>query len=149
MARAAGLSGAALLNEVEKLAGDGYGKGEIAQRLGFKNPTTLTGRLVRASQQTGKPIPIIRHQPKARSKKRVEVVQIKRRGRGDAFGVAIPQEPLERLGVTAGDRLTVTVTGRRILLSPAIDQGQQSGPKPPRLIRKRGQVGGVHTPASG
>jgi bifunctional DNA-binding transcriptional regulator/antitoxin component of YhaV-PrlF toxin-antitoxin module len=139
MARAAGLPGEALLKEAARLAGDGYGKGEIAQQLGFKNTTTLTGRLVKASQQTGKPIPAFKRLRKARSKQRVEVVQIKRRGRSDAYGVAIPQEPLERLGVSEGDRLTVTVTGRRILLAPTTDQGQHSGPKPPRLIRKRAQ----------
>jgi bifunctional DNA-binding transcriptional regulator/antitoxin component of YhaV-PrlF toxin-antitoxin module len=137
MARAAGLTGEALLKEVEKLAVEGSGKGEIAGRLGFKNTTTLTGRLVRASQQTGKPIPAIRRQPRARSKKHVETVQIKRRGRGDAFGVSIPQEPLERLGVVEGDRLTVTVIGRRVVLARA-EERERSGPKPPRLIRKSG-----------
>ena len=60
MAHGAGPAGAELLHEVEKLAAEGYGKGEIAQRLGFKNPATFSGRLIRASQQTGKPIPAFR-----------------------------------------------------------------------------------------
>jgi hypothetical protein len=57
MARQAGPAGADLLKEAERLAGEGYGKGEIAERLGFKNPTTFESRLVKASQQTASPFP--------------------------------------------------------------------------------------------
>ena len=39
MARQAGPAGADLLKEVERLAGEGYGKGEIAERLGLGRPS--------------------------------------------------------------------------------------------------------------
>jgi hypothetical protein len=127
-----------LLHRVEELAAEGHGKGEIAKLLGLKSTMTLNSRLVKASQQSGRPIPLFRvgtRKPKA--KPPVQTVQIKRRGKGGAFGVNIPQEPLERLGVAAGDHLTVSVGHRRILLTPAQVQSQeQPGPKLPRLIRK-------------
>ena len=131
-----------LMRRVEQLAAKGYRKGEIAERVGMKNVTTFTARLVRASQQTGKPIPTFKRRLKMPTRKRVEAVQVKRRGKGASFGVNIPQEPLERLGAKPGDRLAVAVAGRRVILTPAEgDQHLQPGPKPPRLIRKRGRNG--------
>ena len=135
-------SPAELMRRVEQFATEGYPKGEIAERVGIKNATTFTARLVRASQQTGKPIPAFKRRTRMPARKRVEAVQVKRRGKGASFGVNIPQEPLERLGAKPGDRLGVTVSGRRIMLTATEgDQHPQSGPKPPRLIRKRGRNG--------
>jgi AraC-like DNA-binding protein len=57
MARQAGPAGADLLREAERLAGEELRRAEIAKRLGFKSPTTFDSRLVKASQQTGKPVP--------------------------------------------------------------------------------------------
>jgi antitoxin component of MazEF toxin-antitoxin module len=48
--------------------------------------------------------------------RKVEFVEIKRRGKGDAFGVNVPQEPLIRAGLKAGDKLRVTVRGKAISL---------------------------------
>jgi hypothetical protein len=126
------------MRRVEQLAAEGYHKGEIAERVGIKNVTTFTARLVRASQQTGKPIPAFKPRSRAPARKRVEAIQIKRRGKGDAYGVNIPQEPLERLGVGPGDAMVVMVKPRRIVLSRADDVGSaRSEPRPPRLIRNR------------
>ena len=139
MARHSTLAGADLLKAVERLAGEGYGKGEIAERLGFKNPSTFSGRLVRASQQTGTPIPAFRSRSKSAPKKPVESVQVKPRGRSGSFGVNVPQEPLERLGAKAGDTLSVTVGRRRIVLAiQPKDKTAQAFPGPrPVKNRKR------------
>ena len=138
MVRHAAPAGADLLKEVEKLAGEGYGKGEIAERLGFRNPSTFSGRLVRASQQTGTPIPACRSRSKSAPKKPVQSVQVKPRGRGGSFGVNVPQEPLERLGAKPGDRLAVTVGRRRIVLAvKGEDQAAKAGPRQPRLVKGR------------
>ena len=127
-----------LMRRVEQLAAEGHPKGEIAERVGIKNMTTFTARLVRASQQTSKPIPAFKHRTKQPARKRAEVVQIKRRGKGDAYGVNIPQEPLERLGVGHGDKMVVTVKPRRIVLARVGAAGSAGpAPRPPRLIRKR------------
>jgi len=137
MACQAGPAGADLLKEVERLAGEGYGKGEIAERLGFKNPTTFESRLVKASQRTGKPIPAFRGRA-TRSRKSVDRVRIKARGGDRAFGAYLPQEPLERLGAKPGDTLTVNVSRRRIVL--AVESGEkaaEAGPRHPRLIKGR------------
>ncbi len=135
-------AGADLLKEVEKLAGEGYAKGEIAERLGFKNPTTFEGRLVKASQRTGRPVPAFAARAKA-GRKRVDVVQVKPRGQGQSFGVNIPQEPLARLGVKPGDRLSVAVSHQRIVLSVAgREQPSERAPRAPRLIKRRGRPSG-------
>jgi hypothetical protein len=115
MARQAGPAGDDLLKEVERLAGEGYGKGEIAERLGFKNPTTFESRLVKASQQTGKPVPAFKGRA-SRSRKGVERVRVTARGEDRAFGAYLPQEPLERLGAKPGNTLSVNVSRRRIVL---------------------------------
>jgi hypothetical protein len=133
MARHAAPAGADLLKEVERLAGEGLRRAEIAERLGFKDPTRFSSRLVRASQQTGKPIPAFKASPK----KPVEAVQVKPRGKGVSFGVNIPQEPLERLGAKPGDMLAVTVGRRRVVL--AIKSGEETvhTPPGPRLVKNR------------
>ena len=133
MARHAGPAGADLLNEVERLAGEGLRRAEIAERLGFKNPTTFSSRLVRASQQTGKPIPAFKASPK----KPVESVQVKPRGRGGSFGVNVPQEPLERLGAKPGDTLAVTVGRRRIVLAVESEKKAARAASGPRLVKDR------------
>ncbi|MBI3993178.1 MAG: hypothetical protein HY342_07875 [Candidatus Lambdaproteobacteria bacterium] len=133
-------SGADFLNDVERMAGEGFGKGEIAQRLGFKNTTTFSSWLVRASQKTGKPIPAFREGFKSNARLRVEAVEIRPRGRGQAFGVNIPQEPLERLGAKPGDTLSVTVGRRRIKLALARAgdaKAAPAAPRKPRLIKRR------------
>jgi hypothetical protein len=137
MARQAGPAGADLLKEVERLAGEGYGKGEIAGRLGFKNPTTFESRLVKASQQTGKPVPAFKGRA-TRSRKSVERVRVTARGGDRAFGAYLPQEPLERLGVKPGDTLSVNVSRRRIVLAvEGEEQAAEAGPRQPRLIKGR------------
>jgi len=47
----------------------------------------------------------------------VEMVVVKPRGRSNAFGVNVPQEPLSRIGATAGTKLSVKVTKGRIALT--------------------------------
>ena len=137
MARQAGPAGAGLLTEVERLAGEGYGKGEIAERLGFKNPTTFESRLVKASQQTGKPVPAFKGRA-TRSRKSVERVRVTARGGDNAFGAYLPQEPLERLGVKPGDTLSVNVSRRRIVLAVENEKdAAEAGPHQPRLVKGR------------
>jgi hypothetical protein len=137
MARHATPAGADLLIEVERLAGEGYGKGEIAGRLGFKNPTTFESRLVKASQQTGKPVPAFKGRA-TRSRKSVERVRVTARGGDRAFGAYLPQEPLERLGVKPGDTLSVNVSRRRIVLAvEGEEQAAEAGTRQPRLVKGR------------
>jgi hypothetical protein len=106
-----------LFTQVEKLANDGNNQKEIAKALGFKTTFTLNNRLVKASQITGRPVP--KYKSSRRSKdevKRIEIVEVRRRGKGEAFGVNVPQEPLIRAGFKAGDKLRVTVRGKIISL---------------------------------
>ena len=72
---------------------------------------SLASRLVRASQETGQPIPDL-GRGSAVPRKRVDTVEVRRRGKANGFGINIPQEPLERLGTQAGDRLPVVVAKR-------------------------------------
>jgi len=140
MAGKAGLTGAELLQEVERLAGEGLKKGEIARRLGFKAPATFGTQLVRASQQTGKPVPAFRGARGTARKRHVETVEIKARGRGTTFGVNIQQEPLERIGAKPGDRLAVTAGRSRIAITlPRSDKAKATPPEPrkPRLVKGR------------
>jgi hypothetical protein len=107
-----------LLSQVEKLANEGHNQKEIAKALGFKTTFTLNNRLVKASQITGKPVP--KYKPNRQGKKelkRVELVEVKRRGKGSAFGVNVPQEPLMRAGLKPGDKLRVSVRGKTISLT--------------------------------
>lgn len=107
-----------LLSQVEKLANEGHNQKEIAKALGFKTTFTLNNRLVKASQITGKPVP--KYKPNRQGKKelkRVEQVEVKRRGKGSAFGVNVPQEPLMRAGLKPGDKLRVSVRGKTISLT--------------------------------
>jgi hypothetical protein len=136
MARKAAPAGAELLKEVERLAGEGYGKGEIAERLGFKNPTTFESRLVKASQQTGKPVPAFKGRA-SRSRKSVERVRVTARGGDRAFGAYLPQEPLGRLGAKPGDTLGLNVSRRRIVL--AVESGTKAARAAcgPRLVKDR------------
>src|SRR3990172_9516918 len=98
-----------LLLNVEKLAADGNNQKQIAKTLGFKTTFTLNNRLVKASQLTGKPVPPFKPERGGKKGKRVEMVEVKRRGKGNAFGVNIPQEPLERAGLKPGDKLKLNV----------------------------------------
>lgn len=108
-----------LLAQVEKLADEGRNQKEIANALGFKTTFTLNNHLVKASQITGKPIPKYKTQRHAeKGLKRVEFVEVKRRGKGSAFGVNVPQEPLMRAGMKPGDKLRVSVRGKTISLTP-------------------------------
>lgn len=107
-----------LLAQVEKLANEGHNQKQIAKALGFKTTFTLNNRLVKASQITGKPVPKYKpHRLGNKEPRRVEVVEVKRRGKGNAFGVNIPQEPLVRAGLKPGDKLRVTVRGKTISLT--------------------------------
>jgi antitoxin component of MazEF toxin-antitoxin module len=139
MARHAAQAGADLLIEVERLAGEGLRRAEIAGRLGFKNLSKFSGRLVRASQQSGKSVPVFRAGSKATARKRVDIVQVKPRGRGNSFGVNVPQEPLERLGAKPGDTLSVNVSRRRVVLAVARAEERKTAQAPagPRLVKNR------------
>ena len=108
-----------LLDTVGKLVSEGKNQKQIAKHLGFKTTFTLNNRLVKASQATGKPVPPFKLSRKGKNAlKRVEDVEVKRRGKGSAYGVNIPQEPLMRAKLNPGDKLKVTVRGRTISLSP-------------------------------
>ena len=107
-----------LLKQVEKLALEGQNQKQIAKQLGFKTTFTLNNRLVKASQLTGHPVPPFKPNRRGRKElKRVELVEVKRRGKGSAFGVNVPQEPLMRAGLKPGDKLKVNVRGKTISLA--------------------------------
>ena len=106
-----------LLKKVDTLAKQGLTQKQIAEEMGFKTPFTLNNRLVKASQATGKPVPAFRPRGKTKLEKRVETVVVKRRGKGDAFGVNIPLEPLVRVGAETGTRLSVRAKRGRIVLT--------------------------------
>ncbi|MDH4246719.1 MAG: hypothetical protein OEW39_02755 [Deltaproteobacteria bacterium] len=109
-----------LLKDVEKLVGEGMNQKQIAKKLGFRTTFTLNNRLVKASQITGNSIPPFKRDRKGlKGKKRIEQVVVKRRGKGSAYGVNVPQEPLERAKIQPGDKLKVSIRGRVITLSPA------------------------------
>lgn len=101
-----------LLRRYAELADRGASQQEIAAELGFHTTTTLTHHLLRASQETGRAVPPI----VKRSWRAAQFVEVRRRGRREAFGVNVPEEPLGRIGAKPGDRLVVTVTRRRITL---------------------------------
>ncbi len=106
-----------LLEQVKSLAKRGMTQKQIAEELGLATTLTLNSRLLKASQATGKPIPAFRQGGTDKAEKRVETVQVKKRGKGDAFGVNIPQEPLVRAGIGAGSRLSVKALKGRIVLT--------------------------------
>ena len=107
-----------LLKQVERLAMEGHNQKQIAKQLGFKTTFTLNNRLVKASQLTGHPVPPFKPNRRGRKElKRVELVEVKRRGKGSAFGVNVPQEPLMRAGLKPGDKLKVNVRGKTISLT--------------------------------
>ena len=105
-----------LFKKVDSLAKQGLTQKQIAEQLGFKTPYTLNNRLVRASQATGKPIPAFKP-PKKWVEKPVETVEVKRRGKGEAFGVNVPQEPLTRVRAKAGTKFSVKASKGRIALT--------------------------------
>ncbi len=105
-----------LLKQVDSLAKQGLTQKQIAKELGFSTTFTLNSRLVRASQATGKPIPAFKP-PKKRVEKPVETVEVKRRGKGEAFGVNVPQEPLTRVRAKAGTKFSVKASKGRIALT--------------------------------
>ena len=107
---------AELLKTVGSLAKQGLTQKQIAKELGYSTTFTLNNRLVKASQATGKPVPAFRRKRADKVEKKVEVVEVKRRGKGEAFGVNIPQEPLVRAGIGVGSRLSVKVSKGRIVL---------------------------------
>ena len=106
-----------LLKTVGNLAKQGLTQKEIAKELGYSTTFTLNNRLVRASQATGKPVPAFRRPRAGKVEKRVEVVEVKRRGKGEAYGVNVPQEPLTRIGAEPGSKLAVRVLKGRISLT--------------------------------
>ena len=105
-----------LLKKVDSLAKQGLTQKQIAKEMGFSTTFTLNNHLVRASQATGKPVPAFRPRGKTKLEKQVETVVVKRRGKGEAFGVNIPQEPLVRAGAETGTRLSVKAKRGRIVL---------------------------------
>ena len=108
---------AELFQKVKSLVKNGKTQKQIAVELGFKTPFALTSKLVKASQNSGKSIPAFKLPKKDKPPKRVEMVEVKKRGKGEAFGVNVPQEPLSRIGATAGTKLSVKVTKGRIALT--------------------------------
>jgi hypothetical protein len=107
-----------LLKQVEKLAAEGHNQKQIAKQLDFKTTFTLNNRLVKASQMTGHPVPPFKPNRRGRKElRRVELVEVKRRGKGNAFGVNVPQEPLMRASLKPGDKLKVSVRGKTISLT--------------------------------
>ena len=108
---------AKLFQKVKSLAKNGLTQKQIAVELGFKTPFTLNNRLIKASQQSGKPVPKFKASKKDGSSARVEMVEVKRRGRGEAFGINVPMETLVRAGINAGTSLSVKVSKGRIVLS--------------------------------
>ena len=107
----------AFLAQVRGLARSGLNQQRIAAEFGYKTTVTLMSRLLRASQRSGRAVPAIgRGGAKGRKSNRVETVQIARRGKGAAFGVNVPEEPLRRAGVNAGDVLKLTVRRNHISL---------------------------------
>lgn len=106
-----------LLKNVEKQAAQGHNQKQIAANLGLKTVFTLNNRLVKASQLTGHPVPPFKGGRRgAKGLKRIELVEVKRRGKGSAYGVNVPQEPLMRAGLKPGDKLRVSVRGKTISL---------------------------------
>ncbi len=106
-----------LLKQVASLAAQGRTQKQIAQELGFKTSFTFSTQLVKASQATGKRIPAFGRSRKDTVEKRVETVEVKRRGKGDAFAINIPQEPLVRAGIGIGSRLSVKASKGKIVLT--------------------------------
>ena len=106
-----------LLKKVNALAKRGLTQQQIAEELDFKTIATLIAHLVRASQTTKKPVPVFRQRGGRVSAKRAATVQIKRRGKGDSFGVNVPMEPLVRAGFKVGTKLSIKATKGRIVLS--------------------------------
>ena len=105
-----------LLKKVGTLAKQGLTQQQIAKEMGVSTILTLNNRLVRASQATGKPIPAFKP-PKKRVEKPVETVEVKRRGKGEAFGVNVPQEPLTRVGAKPGSKFSVKALKGRMVLT--------------------------------
>ena len=111
------MESAELFKKVKTFAKQGMTQKQIAAELGFKTAFTLSNRLVKASQATGKPVPPFRYLRKSKHEKRTELVEVKRRGKGDAFGLNIPQEPLIRAGAKPGTKFFVRALKGRIVLT--------------------------------
>ena len=105
------------LSKVKSLAKQGLTQKQIATELGFKTPFTLTSQLVKVSQASGKPVPAFRPPRKDKLAKRVETVEVKKRGKGEAYGVNIPQEPLARVGASPGSKLSIKASKGRVVLT--------------------------------
>ena len=108
---------AELLKKVASFAKRGMTQKQMVGELGFKSPFALNNRLVKASQATGKPVPAFKPAKKGRVARRIESVEVRRRGKGEAFGVNIPQEPLIRAGAKPGSRFSVKASKGRIVLT--------------------------------
>lgn len=108
---------AELLKKVNSLARQGHTQKQIAKELGFSTTLTLNNRLIKASQATGKPVPAFRHARTEKAVKTVDVVEVRRRGKGEAFGVNIPREPLTRAGAMPGTKFSVKASKGKIVLT--------------------------------
>ena len=62
-------------------------------------------------------MPAFKSAKKGRVARPVELVEVRRRGKGEAFGLNIPQEPLVRAGVKAGSKFSVKALKGRIVLT--------------------------------
>ena len=116
-----GATGRELLAQVKNLAKAGHTQAELAQALGLKSVLTLHSHLLKASQLTGKPIPVFRAKRVRDEPKRTEIVEVRWRGpkKANAFGVNVPQDVLERAGLGSGNKVRVTVRGKAIFLQAA------------------------------
>jgi hypothetical protein len=47
----------------------------------------------------------------------VETLLVKKRGKGEAYGVNIPQEPLARVGASPGSKFSIKAWKGRIVLT--------------------------------
>lgn len=111
------MEAAELLKRVDTLAKQGVNQKQMAKELWFKTTFTMNNHLVRASQITGKSVPAFK-QSQRPALKRIEDVEVKRRGMGNSFGVNITQEPLTRAGFDVGNQLTVKISKNLISAPP-------------------------------
>ena len=108
---------AALLKKVSSLAKQGLTQKQISEELGLKTIFTLNTRLLKASQATGKPVPAFKPTKKGQGAGRIDLVEVRRRGKGEAFGLNIPQEPLNRAGAKPGSKISVSARKGKIVLT--------------------------------
>ncbi len=105
---------------MDSLAKQGQTWIQFARAPGLKTTFGLNNRLVNAGQASGRPVPAFKP-PRKTPGKRMETVEVKRGGKGDAFGVNVPREPLTRAGIEPGAQPPVKASkGRTPFLGRAM-----------------------------